>query len=57
MAATDILRSRDRGTPRYSEFRMLMHLPPGPPVDDLTDNPAWARQIRDVLPGPAPGRV
>ena len=26
-AAIDILRSRERGVPRYNEFRRLLHLP------------------------------
>ena len=51
LAATDILRSRERGTPRYNEFRKLMHLPQARTFDDLTDNPAWGQQIRDVYDG------
>jgi Animal haem peroxidase len=51
LAATDILRSRERGTPRYNEFRRLMHLPQARTFEDLTDNPVWARQIRDVYEG------
>ncbi len=51
LAATDILRSRERGTPRYNEFRKLMHLPQARTFDELTNNPDWARQIRDVYAG------
>lgn len=51
LAATDILRSRERGTPRYNEFRDLMHLPRARTFDELTDNPIWAREIRDVYHG------
>jgi hypothetical protein len=51
LGATDILRSRERGTPRYNEFRKLMHLPQVRTFDELTDNPDWARQIRDVYGG------
>ena len=29
LAATDILRSRELGVPRYNEFRRLLHLRPG----------------------------
>jgi hypothetical protein len=51
LAATDILRSRELGVPRYNEFRRLLHLKPARSFDDLTDNPAWARQIEQVYGG------
>jgi hypothetical protein len=51
IAATDILRSRELGVPRYNEFRRLLHLPPAQSFDDLTDNPEWARQIEEVYHG------
>jgi hypothetical protein len=51
LAATDILRSRELGVPRYNEFRRLLHLAPARDFDDLTDNPAWARQIEQVYRG------
>jgi hypothetical protein len=51
LAATDILRSRELGVPRYNEFRRLLHLAPAKDFDDLTDNPAWAREIEHVYHG------
>ncbi len=51
LAATDILRSRELGVPRYNEFRRLLHLAPAKDFDDLTDNPAWAREIEQVYHG------
>ena len=51
LAATDILRSRELGVPRYNEFRRLLHLKPAGSFDDLTDNPDWARQIERVYNG------
>jgi hypothetical protein len=48
LAATDILRSRELGVPRYNEFRRLLHLAPAKDFDDLTDNPQWAREIERV---------
>ena len=51
LAATDILRSRELGVPRYNEFRRLLHLRPAKDFDDLTDNPEWARQIEKVYGG------
>ena len=51
LAAVDILRDRERGVPRYNEFRRLMHKKPVASFDELTDNPAWRRQIRQVYNG------
>jgi heme peroxidase len=51
LAATDILRSRELGVPRYNEFRRLLHMRPAKDFDDLTDNPQWARQIEKVYGG------
>jgi hypothetical protein len=51
LAATDILRSRELGVPRYNEFRRLLHLKPAESFDDLTDDPDWARQIERVYGG------
>jgi len=51
LAATDILRSRELGVPRYNEFRRLLHLAPAASFDDLTDDRASARQIEKVYHG------
>jgi Animal haem peroxidase len=51
LGATDVLRSRELGVPRYNEFRRLLHLRPARNFDDLTDNPDWARQIEAVYGG------
>jgi hypothetical protein len=51
IAATDILRSRELGVPRYNEFRRLLHLAPARTFDDLTDNAEWAREIERVYYG------
>ncbi len=48
LAATDILRSREFGVPRYNEFRRLLHLPAVESFEELTDNPAWADELRRV---------
>ncbi|WP_030194766.1 peroxidase family protein [Streptomyces sp. NRRL S-87] len=45
LAATDILRSRELGVPRYNEFRRLLRMKPAADFEDLTDNPTWAREI------------
>jgi hypothetical protein len=51
LAAVDIYRDRERGIPRYNEFRRLLHLEPAESFDDLTDNPEWAREMEDVYGG------
>jgi hypothetical protein len=48
LAATDILRSRELGVPRYNQFRKLLHKKPVETFEELTDNPTWAEEIRRV---------
>jgi hypothetical protein len=51
LAATDILRSRELGVPKYNQFRKLFHLKPRETFEELTDNPEWAEEIRRVYDG------
>ena len=51
LAATDILRVRERGVPRYNDFRELLHLPRVTTFEALTNNPQWAEEIRHVYNG------
>jgi hypothetical protein len=51
LAMVDIFRDRERGVPRYNQFRRLIHKPPVNSFDELTDNPAWRQQLRDVYNG------
>ena len=51
LAAIDILRVRERGVPRYNEFRRLMHRPPVKSFEELTDNPQWAAELKRVYEG------
>ena len=48
LAAVDILRDRERGVPRYNQFRRLLHKPAVTSFDELTDNPEWRKQIKQV---------
>ncbi|MBA3347960.1 MAG: peroxidase [Actinobacteria bacterium] len=48
LAATDVLRIRERGVPRYNDFRRLFHLKPAKTFEELTDNPVWADELRRV---------
>lgn len=51
LAAIDILRDRERGVPRYNEYRRLCHMNPVRKFSELTDNPEWAEQIEEVYQG------
>ncbi|MEA2412231.1 MAG: hypothetical protein QOC77_2792 [Thermoleophilaceae bacterium] len=51
LAATDIVRIRARGVPRYNTFRKLFHLKPAKSFADLTDNPEWAEEMSRVYGG------
>ncbi|TMC47833.1 MAG: peroxidase [Chloroflexi bacterium] len=51
LAAIDILRSRERGVPRYNEFRRLFHLRPPRSFDELTSNAQWATELREIYHG------
>lgn len=51
LAAVDILRDRERGVPRYNQFRRLLHKDPVKSFDELTDSPAWRKQIKEVYNG------
>ena len=48
LAAIDILRTRERGVPRYNQFRRLFHLAPASTFEEMTDNPAWAEELRRI---------
>jgi 2,4-dienoyl-CoA reductase-like NADH-dependent reductase (Old Yellow Enzyme family) len=51
LAMVDILRDRERGVPRYNQFRRLLHKQPVKSFDELTDNPAWRKQLKEVYNG------
>jgi hypothetical protein len=51
LAAVDIFRDRERGVPRYNQFRRLLGKSPVKSFDELTDVPEWRKQIKDVYGG------
>lgn len=51
LAATDILRTRELGVPRYNEFRRLLRLNPARDFESLTDDPGLAATLREVYGG------
>jgi hypothetical protein len=48
LAAIDILRSRERGVPRYNEFRRLFHLKPVESFEELAGDAETAGRLRRV---------
>ncbi|KAJ7226884.1 heme peroxidase-domain-containing protein [Mycena pura] len=48
MGAVDVLRDRERGVPRYNEFRRLFLLKPAKTMDDISDDAATVAALRSV---------
>jgi len=48
IATIDILRDRERGLPRYNQFRRMVHKQPYETFEEMTDNPVWAQEIKHV---------
>ena len=46
LGSIDILRDRERGVPRYNQFRRLLGKEPVNSFEELTDNPEWREEIR-----------
>jgi hypothetical protein len=48
VGAIDLLRSRERGVPRYNDFRELLHKPRVRSFEELSDNPIWVAELREI---------
>jgi hypothetical protein len=48
VAAIDILRDRERGIPRYCEFRRQLGMPAPASFEELTTDPTWRAEISSV---------
>jgi Animal haem peroxidase len=48
LATVDILRDRERGVPRYNEFRTLLHRPPVNSFYELTKDEALAFELEEI---------
>jgi Animal haem peroxidase len=48
LATVDVLRDRERGVPRYNEFRTLMHRKPVKSFEELTDSAGAAAELSEV---------
>jgi hypothetical protein len=46
LAATDVLRMRELGVPRYNDFRRMLRLNPPRTFEELTPNRVWREEIR-----------
>jgi hypothetical protein len=51
IATIDILRDRERGVPRYNDFREKLRKRRIEKFEELTPNPEWNEQIREVYSG------
>ena len=51
LATLDIVRDRERGVPRYNDFREALRMPRRRSFDQLTPNKQWAKEIADVYQG------
>jgi len=52
LASIDILRSRERGVPRYNEFRRLLHLKAFDTFEEMADTPEHAEDLRRIYSDP-----
>jgi hypothetical protein len=48
LATIDVLRTRERGVPRYNQFRRLLHLNPFETFEELAERPEDAEQLRAI---------
>jgi hypothetical protein len=48
LATIDLLRTRERGVPRYNAFRRLLHLAPVGSFEELAGDPELAAQMRRI---------
>jgi hypothetical protein len=51
LATLDIVRDRERGVPRYNDFREALRMPRRTTFDQLTPNKEWAREIAEIYHG------
>ncbi|GAA2827309.1 hypothetical protein HD593_010699 [Nonomuraea rubra] len=47
----DVLRDRERGVPRYNDFRRMLRKPPVTEFARMDGDPGWARQLEEVYEG------
>ena len=52
LASIDVLRVRERGVPRYNQFRRLLHLKAYDTFEEMTDTPEHAEDLRRIYKDP-----
>jgi hypothetical protein len=52
LASIDVLRVRERGVPRYNEFRRLLHLKAYDTFEEMADTPEHAADLRRIYTDP-----
>jgi hypothetical protein len=48
LAATDIVRDRERGVPRYCAFRRMLRMSVPATFQELTDDPQWQSELEKI---------
>jgi len=48
LAATDIVRDRERGVPRYCAFRRMLRMSVPQSFQELTDNKTWQKELEEI---------
>jgi hypothetical protein len=51
LATLDIVRDRERGIPRYNDFREMLRMPRRKSIDEITPNKTWAKEINEIYGG------
>jgi hypothetical protein len=51
LGTVDVVRDRERGIPRYNDFRRMLRMRPFDSIDEITSNKEWAAEIGDVYGG------
>jgi len=51
LATLDIVRDRERGVPRYNDFREALRMPRRKRIEDITPNQQWAKEINEIYNG------
>jgi hypothetical protein len=48
LATLDIVRDRERGVPRYNDFREAIRMPRRRTFDEITPNKQWAKEMAEI---------
>jgi hypothetical protein len=51
VGTVDVTRDRERGVPRYNDFRRMLRMRPFDSIDEITSNKEWAAEINAVYGG------